>query len=321
MFMSRLEQASRDAQRSTKIIQSPPPKNFTPRSIVGNAPSSPAPAEIGTITPSPSKATFSPQRKSTSMVLHALNDYLFDLFDANMMEDFHIISRFEEKAMKHFEAEAEKEMKEREAIEEAIRNDNSKNSNNCGASNMHSRTHRLDVAGSKDIDIDSQQVTIVEYKACKDFKEFSHEEYHLHKEFLVLFESLINKFLSEHDYTADEVYDELYRHAQDKKKIETAREAKGGQPESEIDTNLNKNKDYGLNHEFGVNYDDYEAHPELFATSDALEVLDVLAFYTDFPLWSGMMKENAKYRLKFRRLGTIQRIGNDGASATHADSK
>lgn len=135
--------------------------------------------------------------KPKHQILHELNEYLFDVFDANCMEDFKILEDFERKALPSFD---------------------------------------------------------------NDKEEFSMEQYRLHAEFLRLFEGLIEKFLAAHGYSNDKLYEELSKHYNSIKEV--------------------------------------ERHGE--KASDAHEVVDVIAFYSDFQSWASMMRENIKIRKKYK---------------------
>ena len=82
-------------------------------------------------------------------IVHDMAEYLFDIFDANLMEDYHIMERFENKAVDMF------------------------------------------------VDRDS----------CKD--EYTFEQENLHKEFLKLFESLLDNFLVSRNITINQLLDEV----------------------------------------------------------------------------------------------------------------
>lgn len=87
-----------------------------------------------------------------SGIMEKVTEYLFDLFDANCMEDFHRIERFEMAAISKFEDESE---------------------------------------------------------------EFTFEQNDLHREFVALFEELIENFLKTENVTIEEFYDEVKRYSQD----------------------------------------------------------------------------------------------------------
>jgi hypothetical protein len=253
MFLARLEQAVKDSQRSTKVLH-PVDKQHPPKAIV------------------------TPGRKSKPRMLHELNDYLFDLFDANMTEDFQIMQRFEDKAMEYYSAAVEEQQVQL-----------------APSKPLHNQEYD---DGDDGMDV---KIARSNNQVNKETKGFSHEEYRLHQEFLKLFEDMIERFLRLNDYEADEVYNELLKYYVEKKK------------EKKIDPSME------VTHRYDDDYDEenYDKNPEKYVQNEALEVLDVLAFYTDFSLWDEMMWENARYRLQFRN----RQLSPSDKITLNADSK
>eukprot|EP01039_Chlorochromonas_danica_P004232 gene4232-4651_t len=145
-----------------------------------------------------------------SPILHELNEYLFDVFDANCMEDYHILESFEKRAMEAFDSP--------------------------------SPSH----------DDSESKTTSSTTNANRNPNEYTHEQYLLHEEFKTLFDSLIETFLQSKGYSSDDLYEELRKHYHNKKEV-----ARHGEQAQEAE-----------------------------------EVVDILAFYSDFPCWANMMKEN-----------------------------
>lgn len=88
-------------------------------------------------------------REHSIKIVHEMSEYLFDIFDANMMEEYHIMETFEMKAMNAF-------------------------------------------------------INREDEKA-----EYTFEQQDLHKEFLKLFESLLDNFLVGKNLTMHDLYDEV----------------------------------------------------------------------------------------------------------------
>lgn len=152
----------------------------------------------------------SPQKKSTekpvkSRLLSDLNEYLFDLFDANCMEEYHVLQKFEERAILSF----------------------------------------MDLA-------------MTESKEC----DYEHVHFQLHREFVTLFEALIENFLLQHKYTLEEVFAEVERY-------------------------------HSVDYSKGPNAVRANHH-------NSVELTEVLSFYTDFRTWADMMYDNARYRIRFQ---------------------
>jgi len=166
MFMARLEDAARESRQNISKIQ---PKLDTAQ---------------------------------TSKLLHDLNEYLFDLFDANCLEDFQKLKEFEDRAILTFNPAEE----------------------------------------AKDAD-------------------FDHRHFKLHQEFMTLFEQLIDGFIQQSGYTSEAVFDVIKQHRINSK------------------GNLSEGQD----------------------RINAMDIMGVVAFYTDFQSWTIMMKENASYRARFAR--------------------
>ena len=166
MFISRLDRARKDATTTPSKSINPNLHNSTPGKPVGNPD-----AKAHEVTPPSSSARLPiPPR-----ILHDLNEYLFDIFDANCMEEYQIMEAFENKAMGYFLQRARLELE-----------------------NMTTPSvpaYLLDAkADAKVTSSSSSQVH--QQKACK---EYGHQEYLLHREFMNLFESLIDKFLQQQE--------------------------------------------------------------------------------------------------------------------------
>lgn len=126
-------------------------------------------------------------------------EYIFDLFDANMLEDYHTIANFENRAIDAF----------------------------------------------KD----------------PESTEISFDQERLHKEFLVIFEGLIAKFLKQKNATPEIFYAQVQNYLQEPQSNSTKRSAK-------------RNR-------------------------DAMEVVDVIFNYTDLSMWCEAMRDRAKLRAKY----------------------
>lgn len=91
-------------------------------------------------------------RESGSNLLQRASEYIFDIFDANCMEEYHIINNFEDRAMKAFPYE----------------------------------------------DIEKDEITF--------------EQDRLHNEFLVIFEGLLERFVTSENISIAEFYDQVRSH-------------------------------------------------------------------------------------------------------------
>lgn len=156
-------------------------------------------------------ANTTPTKSKKSVLLQDLNEYLFDLFDANCMEEFHILQAFEDRAMQSF----------------LDREENEKKGNGEG--------------------------------------DFDHVHYELHREFVQLFEQLIDGFLKQQSCTMEEVFEEIQRHRRIKIKE-------------------------------GIDAD------EKSNVENSVDLLHALSFYTDFSSWAAMMAENARLRRQFKAM-------------------
>ena len=302
MFLARLDRARNDVQKNNKNVNQHLPHSPT-KSATTSSSSVTSPPDGG--------RTVIPPR-----ILHDLNEYLFDVFDANCMEEYHIMERFETKAMEYFLERAQQEL------------------NQASSSTSSSSGHTLAEAkeGSHGHDAkDSKQ----SFKQCK---EYGHQEYILHNEFLQLFETLIDKFLQEQQCSADDLYEELrafHRAKQQNQLLEEDIYAKyktsGYSYESNNHTNTFSTNSISAVPSMSFDHDDsssvicvqgdspsnphlpsdnnnnFSSKPtnsnmeKLQQQQDALEVLEVLSFYTDFTMWCEMMLENAKHRIKFSK--------------------
>jgi hypothetical protein len=200
--------------------------------------------------PFPSSATAIPLKSTTpekdSKILRELNEYLFDLFDANCMEDYHKIDKFEQEALKLFDSE------------DFITN---------------------------------------------PYYEFSHEQYAKHQEFLCLFESLVEGFLRAFHYTPDLLYAELNTHISSRESAFDSTVNKEKNKETEEVKSKDKQQhsqqqfSYSSDEENGDNSDAFADKDD---KSNALEIIDVIAYYTNFEKWCDMMRENIKLKHYFR---------------------
>jgi hypothetical protein len=173
-----------------------------------------------------------------SKILRELNEYLFDLFDANCMEDFHKMERFEQEAVKMFDSE------------DFISNPN---------------------------------------------YEFSHEQYAKHQEFLSLFESLVESFLGSFQYTPEMLYSEIERYG-DAQRLKTEKQKLDEGKEGERKTNTE-----GKRSPSQWSYDsDGNESKESNDEGNALEIVEVISYYTSFEKWCEMMRENVKLKRHFR---------------------
>ena len=90
MFLSRLDRA-RQEQDEPHIIHGKKVNERSERKSEGKEENESKPIDSA--------------KKKSSRILHELNEYLFDLFDANCMEDFHKMDKFEQEAVKLFDSE------------------------------------------------------------------------------------------------------------------------------------------------------------------------------------------------------------------------
>eukprot|EP01038_Epipyxis_sp_PR26KG_P007358 gene7358-10028_t len=217
MFLSRLDEARNEiAQAQPKDIQIRSEKgtnkiNETKRSS-GNG------SNITNI----SKLELEINKISTSKnkkLIFDLSEYLFDLFDANMMEEFHQIELLESNAMEYF-------------------------------------------------------------SGCEIGCEYTHKQYELHGEFVKLFEILIEKFLHEQHCSMDELCEVLNNYV------------------NQVNTSNYFN-------EFDMIDDDASCKESNINNPNnsrylAKEVIDVISVYTNFEMWSSMMKEQASQKVKYQ---------------------
>lgn len=134
-------------------------------------------------------------------ILEKMTEYLFDLWDANCMEEFKIIEAFENRAMLAFS-------------------------------------------------------TLTE--------EYTFEQEQLHKEFLVLFEDLLDKFLKEEDITSSQFYKAVHDYSEEQI------------PKASPDCKEERGK-------------------------HAMEVIDVISYFTSFETWAQAMRERVIESSRFRR--------------------
>lgn len=160
--------------------------------------------------------------EDSSDILEKLCEYLFDLFDANCMDDYIRMERFELRAVEAFKG---------------------------------------------------------------DEMEFTHEQHDLHKEFVALFEQLVEGFLSTEDYSIDEFYQELKHFLQ----------VSG--PKSKPKLGGTGYYDSGL-------------------VTPADEVMEVISSYMQFDVWAGLMRRQAQQRGAFL---TIKDKLNQAAAAQVSD--
>lgn len=189
MFMSRLDSARSEAKAEYKT---------TPSKASGTSQST----KLSTI-----DASCENDDENLS-IFYKLSEYLFDLFDANCLEDFKTIEKFEEAAIEAFE------------------------------------------------NFDNQEYTLEQHK--------------LHGEFLGLFESLIEKFLTTEGYDIDNFYEQLRGHL---RKADT------------------KNREYKSH---------FDEKSKLSDVDHAKEIIMVINCYTEFESWATMMKDQAKQSHQFQ---------------------
>lgn len=137
---------------------------------------------------------------------------------------------------------------------------------------------------------DFKRIEEFEKLAIKEFrnfneKEFTHRQYQLHEEFLVLFESLIEGFLQAENYSVDSFYSELQYYLEQHKR-------KQSQVNNKISSSVNKAESKSSSSDI-LNLD------ELDSCGHANEVVDVVNTYLDFKQWSTIMFEQAKNQAKF----------------------
>lgn len=162
-----------------------------------------------------------------SNIVWKVSEYLFDLFDANLLDGYKKIERFEDSCMDYF-------------IET----------------------------------LESQEYTFRQEK--------------MHKEFLAIFEGLIEDYLSTLGYSPDMFYREVdvYRErmrAMVSRRAETLYDTVSG--------DRHVTRDY---------------------CSEASEIVDVICFYYDFPKWVAVMKDRARHvsssRMRSNKSSTISTI-------------
>jgi len=160
-----------------------------------------------------------------SEIIEKLCEYLFDLFDANCMDDYLRMEKFELRAVGSF------------------RNDED---------------------------------------------EFTHEQHELHKEFMALFEQLVEGFLEFEGYTVEVFYKEL-KHF------------------------VNKSEHLANKPKIGT--------PEYFTSgkvTPADEVMEVINSYMQFEVWAGLMRKQAQQRGAF--LTTKDKLIHAAAAAVSAST-
>lgn len=138
-----------------------------------------------------------------SEILEKLAEYLFDLFDANVMEDYAKMEKFEIRALESFQ-------------------------------NF-------------------------------DQTEFTHEQHALHREFVALFEQLIEGFLASEGYAIEKFY-------------------------AELDHFLKKAKD------------NEHTKPMGLPLCPADEVMEVISNYMQFEVWADLMRHQARQQAEFKTL-------------------
>lgn len=150
-----------------------------------------------------SRSTDSQQKKEygdNSEILEKLAEYLFDLFDANLMEDYAKMEKLEIRALDCFQ------------------------------------------------DFDQT--------------EFTHQQHAIHREFVQLFEQLIEGFLGSEGYTIETFYEELEHF-------------------------INKTKDTKSSRSLGESF------------TPAEEVMAVISSYLQFEVWSDLMRKQARQQAEF----------------------
>ena len=135
-------------------------------------------------------------------LLEKLSEYLFDIFDANCMEEFHLIERFEREAIKEF------------------------------------------------LDLED---------------EYTLKQFTIHQEFLRLFENILERFLLAEKTTSEALYTKLEHYKQKYSDIHAA-----------------------------------SVHPMSRSELHTVEIIHTISAYTEFNVWAGFMKEQARNTLKFK---------------------
>lgn len=199
LFVSRLDEA-RSPVGNVPEIKKTPISGMAPVDVARHPVSERQIAQPRTPHSTP-KAQF--KYDENSDIIEKLCEYLFDLFDANVMDDYIRMERFELRAIESF------------------------------------RT---------------------------DEPEFTHEQYDLHKEFMTLFEQLVEGFLANEGYTSEVFYSELKHFI-----------AKS--PPQKNPPKLNSAEYYHSG-----------------AVTPADEVMEVITSYMDFDVWAGLMRKQAQRR-------------------------
>jgi hypothetical protein len=164
-------------------------------------------------------------RSSSSSIMFKLSEYLFDLFDANCMADFHRMEAFELAALRSFE------------------------------------------------------------DSSAPYSEFAHEQHILHGQFLQLFEELLEGFLRQEHYSAEEFYEQLAQHLDDD------RDHRTNDPlHPHAKTRMQKSDCF----------DDDSTDSQPSEPDSAHEVLAVIRNYMRFDAWAENMRRMARQQLRFQ---------------------
>lgn len=162
------------------------------------------------------------ETRYSSSIMSKLSEYLFDLFDANCMADFHRMEAFELTALRSFE--------------------------------------------------DS---------FASPYSEFTHEQHLLHEQFLQLFEELIEGFLRQEHYSAEEFYEQLAQHLDD--------DDDPSHPHAK--TRMQVGSDW---------FDDGSTDSQPSEQDSAHEVFSVIRSYMRFDAWAENMRRMARQQLRFQ---------------------
>lgn len=200
LFVSRLDEA-RSPDANIPEVKRTPISGMAPVDVARHPVSERQMAQPRTPHSTP-KAQF--KYDENSDIIEKLCEYLFDLFDANVMDDYIRMERFELRAIESF------------------------------------RT---------------------------DEPEYTHEQYDLHKEFIALFEQLVEGFLANEGYTSEVFYKEL--------KHFIAKSPQKGPNAPKLNTAEYYNSG---------------------AVTPADEVMEVIHSYMQFDVWAGLMRKQAQQR-------------------------
>lgn len=180
------------------------------------------------------------QETRPSSIMFKLSEYLFDLFDANCMADFHRMEAFELRALQSFQ----------------------------------------DFSSSSS------------YADAVPYSEFTHEQHLLHEQFLQLFEELIEGFLRQEHFSAEEFYEQLAQHLDDDDH-HPDRHA-DDPPHSQAKTRMQESDCF----DDGSSCDSQQQQAS--EPDSAHEVLEVIRHYMRFDAWAENMRRMARQQLRFQ---------------------